>query len=163
MHSNNINNKNKPKVMLMIAIFFIFGMVFLGVGTYDMGLWNNKYSKYIETQGKVVDYKEDTSSGTTLYAPVIQYTVNGQDYTICGNEYNTYPANIGTTQRVKYNPDNPQDAIWVRSNNTANLTLICVGAVFILIAIVGIILKLRYNAKQAGNNDTSSIDISQQF
>lgn len=162
MHKNDIRNMSKPKALLLMAFVFIIGAVLLGFGVYNLIIAPSKYSKYIEIEGTVVDHKSSTSD-RDMYALVVQYTVDGQDYTITGNEYTNFPASLGSTQKVKYNPDNPKEAILPTQTNVANLVFTGLGGLFVILAIVGTVMRLRYKGDQVVEDSTSGIDNYQQF
>ena len=88
--------------------------------------------------GKVIDYYNDTDhEGHRIYIPVVQYVVDGTEYTIEGSqghlEENLPP--IGEIFQILYNPQNPNQAYTATNFTGEKIT----STIFI---IAGIILFL---------------------
>ena len=56
------------------------------------------------------------------------------------------PKSIGTEVPIKYNPNNPKDAIWVSDSN--NIVLPIAGVAFTLVGIFFIVLTVKIEKKK---------------
>lgn len=146
----NIHFSNYKTVQLKPWQGILFGLLFVLVGVIFSFLaittiktYNEKNKTFIETTSKVVDYNYNDEG---LQAIVVEYVVDGQTYEKASNAYSNMPKSIGTEVSIKYNPNNPKDAIWVSDSN--NIILPAVGVGFTLIGIIMIIFNIRNSKKQ---------------
>lgn len=126
---------------LLGLIFIIIGIVLLCFAVSSIKTYNEKNDTFIETTSKVVDYKYNDEG---LQAVVVEYTVNGQTYKKISNSYSNAPKTIGTEVLVKYNPTNPQDAIW--ASDSTNIVLPIFGVIFTLAGVIIIISSIKRKA-----------------
>ena len=145
MHINFSFNRTVPakqlkpwQGILFGIIFIIFGILFLFISISTIKTYNEKNKTYIETNSKVVDYEYNEDG---LQAIVVEYVVNGETYKKVSNTYSNMPQEIGTVVLVKYNPVNPQDAIW--SSDSTNIIFPIVSVVFILTGVIVIIISIK--------------------
>lgn len=129
--------------VLFGLIFAIIGIVLLCFAISSIKTYNEKNKTYIETISKVVDYKYDDEG---LQAIVVEYVVDGQTYQKISNSYSNMPKSIGTEVSVKYNPNNPRDAIW--TSDSTNIILPIVGVVFTLIGVLVVVSSIKNGKKQ---------------
>lgn len=137
----------------------LFGLIFavIGIGLLLFSVstiknYNQKNKTYTETTSVVVDYAYDDEG---LEAIIVEYTVDGKSYRKQSNSYSNMPKSKGTQVKVKYNPDDPSDAIWV--NDSTNIVLPLVGGLF---ALVGIIIAVSSAKKMKNEKDAPTIQQS---
>ena len=124
-----------------ILFGLVFALVGIGLLVYSISTiksYNEKNKTYTETTSVVVDYARDDEG---LEAIIVEYTVNGKAYRKQSNSYSNIPKSIGTQVKVKYNPNDPNDAIWV--NDSANIVLPLAGGLFALVGIIVVIISVK--------------------
>lgn len=131
----------------------LFGLifVFVGIGLLLFSIsniikYNQKNKTYTETTSIVVDYANNTDG---LKAIIVEYKVDGIAYKKQSNTYSNTPRSKGTKVNIKYNPDDPSDAIWV--NDSSNIMLPLLGGLFTLVGIifvVNIAKKMKYEKEE---------------
>lgn len=129
--------------VLFGLIFVIVGIALLCFAVSSIKTYNEKNETFVETTSKVVDYKYNDEG---LQAIVVEYVVNGQTYQKVSNSYSNMPKSIGTEVSVKYNPNNPQDAIW--TSDSTNIVLPIFGAVFTLVGVIVVISSIKKGKTQ---------------
>ncbi len=121
------------KDKIFLGIFILIGCTLLYFGITNQVNLNKKTKEYVETIGVVVNViSEESGSGdSTMYVPIIKYTVNAKEYTV-RPDYSTGNApRRGDERKVKYNPGNPNEAIVDGFNG--NMIMIGIGFMFALI------------------------------
>ena len=88
-----------------------------------------------------------------------EYVVDGETYQKISNTYTNMPKSIGTEVPIKYNPNNPKDAIWVSDSN--NIVLPIAGVAFTLVGIFFIVLTVKNEKKK--KNNTSQMRLRSVF
>ena len=129
--------------VLFGLIFVIVGIALLCFAVSSIKTYNEKNETFVETTSKVVDYKYNDEG---LQAIVVEYVVDGQTYQKVSNSYSNMPKSIGTEVSVKYNPNNPQDAIW--TSDSTNIILPIFGAVFTLAGVIVVISSIKKGKTQ---------------
>jgi len=129
--------------VLFGLIFVIVGIALLCFAVSSIKTYNEKNETFVETTSKVVDYKYNDEG---LQAIVVEYVVDGQTYRKVSNSYSNMPKSIGTEVSVKYNPNNPQDAIW--TSDSTNIILPIFGAVFTLVGAIVVISSIKKGKTQ---------------
>lgn len=122
----------KPWQGILFGLIFVMigiGLLLLSVSTIKK--YNEKNKIYTETTSVVVDYAYDDEG---LEAIIVEYTVDGKAYRKQSNSYSNMPKSKGTQVKVKYDPNNPRDAIWV--NDSTNVVLPLAGGIFLLVGII---------------------------
>ena len=150
MHVNFSTNRtvqSKPmkpwQGILFGLIFVIIGIAVLIFAVSSIKTYNEKNKTFVEITSRVVDYKYDDEG---LQAIVVEYVVDGQTYQKISNTYSNMPKSIGTEVSIKYNPNNPRDAIW--TTDSTNIILPIFGAVFTLVGFFVIISNVKNTKKQ---------------
>lgn len=118
--------------------FFIAGFALLCFAVSSIKTYNEKNKTFVETTSKVVDYNYNDEG---LQAIVVEYVVDGKIYRRVSNSYSNMPKSIGTVVSVKYNPNNPQDAIW--TSDSTNIILPIFGVVFTLAGVIVVISSIK--------------------
>lgn len=138
----------KPWQGLILAIvFFIVGCCLLIYSVKTINDYNEKSKTYIDVVGYVVDYEYDEPlNSNSLAAEIVEYEIDGKTYKVTSNTSSNTPRSRGSEVKLKYNPDNPNDVIWV--NDSFNYILPIVGTVF---TVLGIILSIQASRKIKNN------------
>ncbi len=119
----------KAVVIVLLIICLLCGILMLFLGISGVMRTNRETKGYETVQGYLLDYrlyekgeydpekKEQTSDTYTL---IYNYTVDGREYTASTDYGASFVPSIGSTKEIKYNPQNPQEAIVTGTNqNTA--------------------------------------------
>ena len=110
---------------LMFLLFLVIG------GWYGYGSWT-LVKAGATADGEVVGMDESDSDGGTTYAPIIDYVVDRETYTLNSSSYSSPPAyHVGQAVRVVYDKANPSKA---RIDNFWELWLL--PLIFIPIAVL---------------------------
>lgn len=134
----NLEDVKKPvpivQVMFLMPVIII-GLVLVIAGGVLMYKSNIKTQDYIKTEGafigtKIYNVDED---GITTYSLVYAYGVDGKVYTVETDYGTEIIPEYGSKKEIKYNPDNPKDAI-IEGMNSFSVILL-VGIIFILISL----------------------------
>lgn len=141
----NVSVDSIDKKGLIIGIVAVLvGIGLLVYSFFNIKSYNEKNSKYIETESVVVDYDYDTDEeGNEMRAIIVEYDVNGTKYKKKSTSYSTIVESIGSKVLIKYNPNNPSDAIW--SNDSSNIFVPIVGGIFMIVGIVVIVKYVKQN------------------
>lgn len=139
---------------LLGLIFAIIGFAILCSSVSSIKVYNEKNETYIETNSKVVDY---TYNDEGLQAIIVEYVVDGQTYKKYSNTYSTAAQSIGTEVSIKYNPNNPNDAIWTVDSNNIVLPLFGIAFLLIGIFIMFTSFKNRNNQNPVGTQTIGGI------
>ena len=130
------------KKALIFGIIAILIGIGLGVYSYfSIKSYNEKDKLYKEIEAVVVDYnyQYDDENNTELRAIIVEYLVDGRTYRKESTSYSSIVRSIGDKVYVKYNPNNPSDAIW--KNDSSNIFIPIVGGLFV---VVGIFIVIKY-------------------
>lgn len=135
------NPKQTRNIAWIALILGIFALIYGIVTVVD---YNEKNKIYREIEARVVGYDTTTSTDEdgytkTLYASILEYTVDGQSYKFTEKSYSMNKESIGERVTIKYDPENPKEAM--EAFGTSYLLAILVGVGFIGGSIV---LLVRY-------------------
>lgn len=116
-------------IMLIIAIGLLIG------GTFFVTDSAKKLGKFIKTDAVVVGYEERRETDSdghrkTLYAEIVEYEIDGKTYTATSSSASTSPKSKGATIKIAYNPDNPNECIFIGSTVMATVILFVLGVAF---------------------------------
>lgn len=149
--------KQKRISLLLLAICILFGVCILVAGIIQTYKGNEKTKNYQEVEGQFVsygDYANDEEKKT--YFLTYSYHIDGQEYTV-STEYGTeIIPEKNSTRVIKYNPDNPKEAIIQGASNATFLILL--GILFTFVPLF-ILLVMLYTMGYFQNTLTSIIDI----
>lgn len=146
--------KNKNALIICGSVFFIVGLVFLVIGIVLMRLDNKKRALCSgEAKGVVVriDSKQSTDSDgfkSTVYAPVVSYTVNGKEYEERSSIYSSpCKFNEGDIAIIHYDPGDPSVMI-IEGDNSMKLMywiFMGMGGIFAITG-AGLLIFYRKNS-----------------
>lgn len=141
------SSRKKVPASLIISFFLIgicllAGMAMLVLGTRDIVQLNRKTVGYKSVEGYYLDYEvyDDTDSDIS-YRLLYSYTVDGKEYTISTSLGTDIIPDQGSTRTIKYNPDNPKEAIIIGNSN--GLALIFIGLMFTFIPGIIFVVMLQ--------------------
>lgn len=148
--ANTNNKKKKSKINIdfkilisafLVLVVFLSGVVMLFFGIKDTYQLKIKTKNYITTSGYYSDYDifKSDEDGTT-YKLTYTYKVNEKEYSITTDYGTNYIPEENSTREIKYNPNNPEEAI-IAGTNSKN-GLIYFGAFFTLGSLTFIIAAL---------------------
>lgn len=138
--------------VLFGLIFAIVGFSILNYGISSLKLYNEKNKTFVETTSKVIDYKYNDEG---LQAIVVEYVVDGQSYQKASGTYSSIPKSLGTEVSVKYNPNDPRDAIW--TTDSSNFIFPVFGGVFILAGVFIVITSIKNGKTQVMIREQSNV------
>lgn len=130
--------ESKLDFKIIISSFLVLSVLAIGIfclffGIRDTYKLNQKTKGYLTTEGYFKDYSiYNTDKGKITYKLIYTYKVGGKEYMITtdyGIESNSLPE-INGKREIKYNPNNPSEAI-LSGPNRSNF-LIYFGAFFTL-------------------------------
>lgn len=134
------------KTYLFVSIFVIFCVVSMGYGVYTEYQIRDKMNRFTECSGNITSYetRSEDEGSEIIYAPVYEYLVGTNHYTITGS-YSSAKPKIGRGVIIYYNPENPADAICDQENDGTGKLLFFVGLGFLLVFIgmMGIHTRLK--------------------
>ena len=129
--------------VLFGIVFSIIGIFLIFFSIKTIKEYKEKNETYVETTAVVIDYDMNSDG---LEAIIVEYTVNGEAYKKVSNIYSNNPKDIGSSVSVKYNPNNPKDAIW--TNDSINVILPISGVLFTGIGIFVVISSIKKSKNQ---------------
>lgn len=131
----------RKRNIIIGIILLLIGILVLGIGILRLNEHNEKKKTYIDVTGVVIDYEVSyNDDDEELYAPVVEYFVNGRRYETVSDSYSYPPKyDIGESVRLMYNPRNPQDVIFKHDNTSWIFMLI--GGVFSAVGCLLIFMK----------------------
>ena len=125
-------------LIIILAPWVIFGLIFIAVSMYSIISDNNKSNNYLKTEGKFVGTSYCTyDDDTELCKPIYEYEVNGKIYRGSPNSLSNHFKQKVT---VKYNSDNPNEYVI----NSGWHTLLIAG----IIMIIAVLLIYKYAKKK---------------
>lgn len=135
---------------ILIGLIFLFaGISLLIYSIFTINTYNEKNATFVETTATVVDYNYDSEG---LKAIVVEYTVNGETYKKASTTYSNNSKSIGTEVSIKYNPNNPKDAIWTIDSTNIIMPIFSIAFIFFGSIILFINFKTIKKNKEIENN-----------
>ncbi len=126
--NNDINVSKKSHPLLFSLIFFSIAIVLCVISVSEFLIYKQKNETFIEVIGKIVDYNSDKDD--RLRAIIAEYEVDGQKYELNSKKYVDIPDSIGSVVSIKYNPDNPSEAIFTYEKTGFTFIAISFGVLF---------------------------------
>lgn|GEM_PF-3179634 len=99
-------------VWKLIGLFVLVNIVLIGaLGLIAVFEWKPAYLKFVgvRTNGVIVDFKYSVGTEAGA-APVVEYNVNGQTYTVIGTYSDQQTSELGSHLAVIYAPSDPNTA-----------------------------------------------------
>ena len=144
------SRSSSPKALVNIGIIMlVIGIVMGIIAGVMIYKYNKKKQTYIQTTGIVVEYltKLQDSDGSEpihpdgdefeVYAPIVEYEVDGKKYKATYNTYMDNPPEIGSEMSIRYNKNNPKDVIFDKDRNNIGIPII--AGVFIVFGLASFI------------------------
>lgn len=126
---------------LLVVMCLIIGIILLIFGIRDTYRLNKATENYDTAEAFLSDdgtFDSNIKGGT--HRLTYTYVVNGEIYTVSTDYETGAIPESGSTRTVKYNPDNPEEAVLAGANG--NKMMIYMGAFFVLVALVFIVTGL---------------------
>lgn len=118
--------------VFLVGVILISGIVMLFFGIRDSYLLHKRTENYATIDGYFSDYKiyDSGSKEKATYKLIYIYLVNDKTYAISTDYVANYIPTINSVREIKYNPENPEEA--VLSGTNREKFLIFLGIFFIL-------------------------------
>lgn len=134
----------KTAGIALVGIAFLIGIFLLGFGIKNTLELNKKTENYAVTEGYLSDYELRESGSSTdrsySYYMTYSYVVDGQEYTVTTDYGSGSVPKMGSTKEIKYNPQNPEEAVIAGMNGS--IIMIFLGVMFTLIPGVFVMIFL---------------------
>lgn len=131
----------------LVLLVLIIGSTCLYFGIKDTYKLNKTTKEYMTTNGYFKDYEiYNTSKDGTTYKLLYAYEIDEKEYTISTDYGVGYIPEKNSIREIKYNPDNPSEAILV-GTNSSNF-LIFFGASFTLGGTVFVLADKTFKSKR---------------
>lgn len=131
---------------IVFSVILILGVVLLGIGIHDLLGVKNNTKNYKEVLGYFVDvdiYNQHRNKRT--YNLTYYYIVDGVEYKVSTSlGFNMVPKR-NSTRMIKYNPNNPEEAIIV--GGESYILLLLIGGMFTVVSLVFFIEKFKKKDK----------------
>ena len=139
---------------ILVASILLVGIICLFIGIKDIYYTNKKTKNYLTTTAYYDSYEiyDSNDGNNTTYRLIYVYEVNDNKYTIKTDYGSGSIPDMNSERKIKYNPKNPSDAIFLGTNK--NSMLIYFGAFFFLggmvfvlgfLYILGVFDKIKIN------------------
>lgn len=137
MNKKKVNKKTPKYGALLGLVFTVIGAGLLFLAFIVNNDYKQKNEKFVQIVGYVVDYDYDDD----LKASIVQYVVDGKTYRKTSGLYSSTSQSKGTSVKLKYNPENPHEAIWV--NDKAYIVMIVASALGTLTGLIVMIASIN--------------------
>ncbi len=131
-----------PQSIILIGIIvLLIGVVLSVVAGVKIRNYNEKKRTYVKTVAEIVDYDINyDEDGYEMYAPIVEFEVNGTVYEAVHTTYTSHVPLLGTEMIIRYNKNNPNKVIFeYDSGNYGVLIVACIfDVVGLLLLSVGI-------------------------
>ena len=133
----NINFKQMfPYIFL--SLFILIGIIMLYFGASSLLKKVIKTSNYVDIVGYFVDYEiYDSDEDGATYKLIYSYTINDNEYTVSTDYGTSIIPKEGSTRNIKYNPNDPSQAII--AGGSREIILLLIGFMFTMIPFIMII------------------------
>ena len=151
--------KNKMVTIHLIALLFLLvGLAVTTASTVLLISYNQKSKTYKPTTAIVVDYKEKSNG---LKAIIIEYNIKDKYYRLTSKHYDKKPEAIDSEVKIKYNPKNHNEIIWVDNNH--NYKYLIAGLILLagdaIIWVISFFTGKKHRLEMAELTKTRGIDI----
>ena len=145
---------NKSLILYIIGILMLFvGLAVTTASTILIISHSIKSKEYKDTTAKVVAYDKKDNG---LRAIIIEYNVNEKFYQITSKHYSKKPEKLDTEIKIKYNPKNHGEIIWVDNNRNGKYLA---SGIILLVGDIAIwfVINLKDKKKKGTLDDTKSL------
>lgn len=118
----------KNRIIGIILIIIGIGISYYSIGIIKQA--NEKQKTYIETTAVVVGYEDCDLEDSIGQSFIAEYKVDRNTYRIKENACSNTPRGLNSEVKIKYNPNDPNDAVF--SNDISHYIITLVGIVFII-------------------------------
>lgn len=119
----------------LVGLCLLCGILLLIFGIKNTSDLKKETENYAVTEGYLSDYELRESGSTTdrsySYYLTYSYVVGGREYTVTTDYGSGSVPEMGSTKEIKYNPQNPEEAVIAGMNGS--IIMIFMGVMFILI------------------------------
>lgn len=122
--------------IFMYSLFTVIGFALIVWSIIKIVTRVKKKKIFSLIDGIVVDYAVSRSSDVYTYGIIVEYIVNGVSYRINPTIYTNFERTkhpIGSLVKVRYNPENPADAIFDKDGSS--ILVLIGGIIFIAIGL----------------------------
>lgn len=132
--------KKKQRFLFIKVLFLIVGALIAGLVIYDTVNYIMKNLNYVGAEAQVISRNEGRFN--TL-AVVAKFRVDRKTYIVESKRYEEKPPAIDTIVDIRYNPENPEDVIFVREKPYYKL-----GCGGLLLFVIGLLSLISGRKKQ---------------
>lgn len=145
-----INSKSTKKrnfnFKIFVSSFLVILVLLMGILCLALGIkdtyFNDKNTKnYLTTTAYFIDYEINEKDDDNSYFLIYEYNVDGQNYTLKTTYSTGFVPDLNSSREIKYNPDDPKEAIFLGTNS--NNFLIFYGAFFLFGGLVFVLIYLQ--------------------
>ena len=129
-----------PWLILFLAAFFIAGAAVTFIGAKDIYVKNVLSRDWNEVEAVYAGSKPYRGKNVKYFL-YYSYVAGGSEYTVMTDYTNRTIPEQGSTKTIKYDPDNPANAVFAAHN--ANVPLFIAGLVFVAFPLVFIAFMFR--------------------
>lgn len=123
----------KNKILAIALLIIGVGICFFGIKNFKSE--QVKHDTYIETTATVVGYEDcELDEGDIGNRYIAEYKIDRDTYQIKSNTCSNVTKGINSKVKIKYNPNNPSDAVF--ANDISRYILVPIGLVFIVCAVI---------------------------
>lgn len=123
----------KNKILAIALLIIGVGICFFGVKNFKSE--QAKHDTYIETTAIVVGYEDcELDEGDIGSRYIAEYKIDRDTYQIKSNTCSNVTKGINSKVKIKYNPNNPSDAVF--ANDISRYILFPIGLVFVICAVI---------------------------
>lgn len=126
----------KNAAIALVGAAALIGILLLAFGIKNTYELRKETENYDEVKGYLSDYEIRESGSATdrsySYYLIYSYTVDGKEYTVTADYGSGSVPETGSTKEIKYNPQNPAEA--VISGINGGVIMIFIGLMFTLVS-----------------------------
>ncbi len=151
-----MNFLSGKRQILIGTLCFLIGAGMLIGGFFYNKSRTDKLNSWTQTTGVVVDYKisydtDDDGFREEMYSEIVEFEVNGTKYTATDNSRSNVRPKMGKERVIAYNPDNPNQNMFVASGKTMLILLFALGGLFALLG-AGSLVTVIVSKKKSNEN-----------
>jgi len=128
--------------VLISLIFILMSFLFLNIVPKVIDSHQAQCTESVEAVIADIDESEDISNNTTTYAPVYEYTFEGESFRNKSNIYTSIKPEIGRQVELLVDPENPEVCADPKLNDFTKTVFKYVGIVLSVISVVMVIVTI---------------------